>query len=326
VLASSGDDGVAGNKARGSVGLCDYQPQWPASSPYITTVGATQGPENHTAEVACSAGTGAFITTGGGFAKAFDTPAWQRADVAGFLAQSAPSSFGPGFNAKGRAYPDVSLLGHNYPVFEGGVGYLLDGTSASTPVFAAMVSLVNAARLAAGKSSVGFANPALYALAKSAPQAFSDITAGANNCAAGGWDGPANCCSSQGFYATPGWDPVTGLGSVHLDALIKAWVALGPGPAPAPPTPSTPTPAPGVPTPPPAPTPAAPTPAPGLNCKETSAQKGPCGMKVITTEDECKAAFGGGKCCWAEVGTDIWCYQPLPSAAAASELSVFPGA
>ena len=48
---------------------------------------------------------------------------------------------------------------------EGGIGYLEDGTSASTPVFAGMLSLINSRRLAAGKSSVGFANPALYALA-----------------------------------------------------------------------------------------------------------------------------------------------------------------
>jgi hypothetical protein len=38
----------------------------------------------------------------------------------------------------------------------------------------------------------------------------------------------------------------------------------------------------------------------------------PCGGKIYTTESACKAAFGGGKCCWAEVGTDIWCYNPLP--------------
>ena len=42
VLASSGDDGVAGPKARSSSGLCAYSPQWPASCPYVTTVGATQ--------------------------------------------------------------------------------------------------------------------------------------------------------------------------------------------------------------------------------------------------------------------------------------------
>jgi tripeptidyl-peptidase-1 len=45
VVVSSGDDGVSGNKARTSTGLCDYQPQWPATSPYVTAVGATQGPE-----------------------------------------------------------------------------------------------------------------------------------------------------------------------------------------------------------------------------------------------------------------------------------------
>ena len=66
VLASSGDDGVAGPKARTSSGLCAYNPQWPASCPYVTTVGATQGPEEGgKPEVVCAAtNNNTFITTG----------------------------------------------------------------------------------------------------------------------------------------------------------------------------------------------------------------------------------------------------------------------
>ena len=37
------------------------------------------------------------------------------------------------------------------------------GTSASAPIFAAVVAAVNDARLAAGKSPVGFINPAVRA-------------------------------------------------------------------------------------------------------------------------------------------------------------------
>ena len=209
VVVSSGDDGVAGNKAQGQVGVCDYAPQWPATSPYVTTVGATQGPETNpgTDEIACSSNPltedPAYISSGGGFSDTWLTQDWQADAVAGFLAQKN-IDYGSGYNTKGRGYPDVALLGHNYPVFEGGVGYLEDGTSASTPVFAAMLSLINARRLAAGKSSVGFANPALYSLYASNPELFNDITEGSNNCAAGGWDGPANCCERYGFHTTTG--------------------------------------------------------------------------------------------------------------------------
>lgn len=64
-----------------------------------------------------------------------------------------------------------------------------------------IVSNVNAKRLSQGKGPVGFLNPTLYANAN----VFQDITLGNNRC-------PQNqeCCKS-GFYATTGWDPVTGM-------------------------------------------------------------------------------------------------------------------
>jgi hypothetical protein len=64
------------------------------------------------------------------------------------------------------SYPDVGTLGHNYNVYIAGQDSLGSGTSASAPVFAAMISLVNDARLNQGKPSVGFVNPALYQIAE----------------------------------------------------------------------------------------------------------------------------------------------------------------
>ena len=52
-------------------------------------------------------------------------------------------------------YPDISLLGVKYIVSINGSFYPLDGTSASCPVAASMVSLVNSARLASGRSTLG---------------------------------------------------------------------------------------------------------------------------------------------------------------------------
>ncbi len=42
LLSASGDDGVAGFKARNNPIMCGYWPQFPASSPYVTAVGGTQ--------------------------------------------------------------------------------------------------------------------------------------------------------------------------------------------------------------------------------------------------------------------------------------------
>ena len=50
------------------------------------------------------------------------------------------------------------------------------GTSASTPVFAGLISLINEARLQAGKKQMGFLNPWIYQNA----DAFTDVTKGDN--------------------------------------------------------------------------------------------------------------------------------------------------
>ena len=231
VLVSSGDDGVAGAKARRSTGLCDYNPQWPATSPYVTTVGATEGPEVNKKEVACSANNsaygGTFITSGGGFSNTYSTPKYQADAVATFLGNSNNHTFGPGYNAKGRGYPDVALIGHLYPIFVGGTPEVKDGTSASTPVMAGILALVNSKRIAAGKPSVGYANPALYKWAGDA-NIFHDIDSGDNSCTAAISLVPKDvtCCETNGFKAVKGWDPVTGLGSVNTGNLVDAWVAL----------------------------------------------------------------------------------------------------
>ena len=45
VIIASGDDGVANFEARNNASLCGFSPSFPATSPYVTAVGATQGPE-----------------------------------------------------------------------------------------------------------------------------------------------------------------------------------------------------------------------------------------------------------------------------------------
>ena len=60
---------------------------------------------------------------------------------------------------------DISAIGHNYLVILGGEIVPVDGTSASTPVVAAMVTLMNEMRLNLKMSPMGFLNPFLYHLA-----------------------------------------------------------------------------------------------------------------------------------------------------------------
>lgn len=200
ILAASGDQGTG--KQGGEVfRRCQkFDPTYPASSPYLTSVGATylqSGSES------------GWSSSGGGFSAVFDVPPYQNATVQGYLA-SAPRLPNPKlYTPTGRATPDVSALGTCYTLFSGGaMSGTLSGTSASTPTFAGMVALLNAEAASQGKPPLGFLNPALYA----AGAIGFDVTQGNNKLGA---------CPA-GFPATKGWDAITGLGTPTYQALRAA--------------------------------------------------------------------------------------------------------
>lgn len=218
ILVSSGDDGVANFQARHSPSTCGYTPSFPASSPYVTAVGATMGPESNKDEISCTSDAGGVITTGGGFSTLFKAPSYQTDAISTYFntltAAQKPAS---GYVADGRGYPDVAMAGFNYEVVDGGDTYQVSGTSASAPVVAGMVSLVNSARLDAGKSPLGFLNTAIY---QSGDSFSNDITVGENNCCA------SKVCCDEGFYATKSWDPLTGFGSVDYKKFSSIFANL----------------------------------------------------------------------------------------------------
>lgn len=224
LVASSGDDGVASFLARDRPIACGYRPSFPASSPYVTAVGGTFGPEDGTSEVACTSDAGGVITTGGGFSDMYGTPSWQQTQVTNYFNQVKGTNVAPapGYNANGRGYPDVSALAASYAVMAAGNLTSVYGTSASSPVVAGMVALVNSARITAGKSNLGWINPSIYQYQNDI--ILNDIVVGENNCVAGHSD--AVCCS-QGFYATTGWDPVSGIGSLDFTKFQTTFLALG---------------------------------------------------------------------------------------------------
>lgn len=218
VVVSSGDDGVANSLARDHPEKCGYFPSFPATSPYVTSIGATQGPEEGRDEVACSSDTGGLITTGGGFSDVFNAPSYQLDHVDTFFQQTSPAPVG-GYNMKGRGIPDVSAMGHNFPIQDGGQWIVVSGTSASAPVFGAMITLINDARIADGKKPLGFLNQALYAMDKNT---WNDVTSGNNKCTAANAD---PVCCEEGFSATSGWDPVSGLGTPKFDRMKEAFMS-----------------------------------------------------------------------------------------------------
>lgn len=182
LLASSGDSGAHGRSDRTCNGDT-LHPAFPASSPYVTAVGATMfdpstvqtgGSEpvcqgqlkcaTGGTEVVCTTKNGAaLITSGGGFSNVASIKDYQKDVVQAYLAKGQPT-LPPvsDFNSSGRGYPDVSAFGHAYYIELDGQLQQVDGTSASCPVFAGIVSLLNAYRRENNKATIGFANPLLY--------------------------------------------------------------------------------------------------------------------------------------------------------------------
>lgn len=212
VLFCSGDQGVSGLNARTS---CPngYVPIFPATCPYVTAVGATQFSGSTNAEEAVQFNFIKGGTSGGGFSNYYAAPSWQSADTKAYISK-LPSSLKGKYNATGRGFPDISLVGVWYHLVLGGKTEFAEGTSAATPAWASLLTQINDYRASLGKSSLGFINQALYTN-KNVRAALRDVSSGNNK-----------GCGGNAFPSTSGWDAVTGLGSTNFAALRKALGAL----------------------------------------------------------------------------------------------------
>jgi hypothetical protein len=157
---------------------------------------------------------------GGGPSLVYPKPWWQ---------------IGPGVpNDNARDVPDIALTASGehdaYMMFARGELMTVGGTSASSPSFAGIVSILNQFLTAKGeiaKPGLGNINPALYNLAQNTIGLFHDVTVGNNivPCA----PGSKGCATgSFGYEAGPGYDLATGLGSVDAFNLVSNWTSLQP--------------------------------------------------------------------------------------------------
>ncbi len=213
----------------------------PGSQPYVVSVGgttiddaATQPPTEQVWNDGADWGGG-----GGGISQSWVMPSWQQAATVPGIAQPGSAvdaaanqveeAFGyqTGFcqgtvagatsSTPCRLVPDVSAQADEFTgaitVYQAAFGgwSTTGGTSSATPIWAAMLALVNASSTCAPTHGVGFASPLLYAVA-SEPSAYSasfnDITTGDNDIY--GLD------NGLVFNATKGYDLASGLGSPRL--------------------------------------------------------------------------------------------------------------
>jgi uncharacterized protein (TIGR03437 family) len=254
-FAASGDSGAtdcAGSRSTTGPAAVDI----PASMPEVTGIGGTEFAESggtywNVANDANGASARGYIpettwndtaldgepsASGGGASVFFTKPAWQ---------------VGVGVPADGaRDVPDIAFAGSadhdGFLIYSSdGCGgptasttacrQVVGGTSTGPPSFSGLLALLNQQMAGPGAQSTagqGNINPKLYSLARSASAAFHDITTGDNKINA--------TCSLRsrfpctpgivGFSAGPGYDQVTGLGSVDAAALITAWTGSSSGP------------------------------------------------------------------------------------------------
>src|SRR5690349_21378609 len=196
VVASSGDNGAIGDDGP------PVQVSLPASDPLVLAVGGTilgaasPGGAYH-GEMAWNGGTDA---SAGGYSSRYPRPSYQDGVPRSGATRGVPDVAASADHASGMALAtsDGSLRS-------------AVGTSGSTPLWAGMIALADSA---AGRS-LGFVNPALYAIARGPAyhRTFHDVVTGDNSVV---W--PTGVFT--GYDAGPGWDPVTGWGSPDARYLV----------------------------------------------------------------------------------------------------------
>lgn len=203
IVASSGDTGVDG---QGDLSCPPFRPTYPGGCPYILSVGATQ---SFSPEVMVSTSLAGFYS-GAGFSNYFTAPSYQSAQTAAYVTSLGTLAKGD-YTTTGRAFPDVAAQGSQQPVVVSGRTESVGGTSASAPIVAGGLGLLNRLLQNAGKSTTGWIHPTLYA----ASGAFTDVTSG----------GAYSCGSSStlGFPAKAGWDAASGLGTPLFAGLRTAY-------------------------------------------------------------------------------------------------------
>jgi subtilase family serine protease len=229
LFAAAGDGGSTDCETNTGTIQSKVEADDPASQPYITGVGGTKLPKSG-AEVVWNESSASEGAGGGGVSAQWKMPSYQSGAPKSLNVINTNSSGKQCKATSGdcREEPDVSANADpstGYMIYYTGTaagvtGWLpIGGTSAASPLWAALMALVNAD--SACKAPIGFTNPALYKVAATSYKTtFKDITSGNNDYTPSGYTG--------GLYpAGTAYDMASGLGSPKAGPLAAALCALG---------------------------------------------------------------------------------------------------
>ena len=204
---ASGDNGAF---------TASFPNQQQSDTPFVTLVGGTtlttgSGKAWH-AETVWNWNTGTTSTdtndaSGGGISTTYAIPTWQQG------INMSPSK---GSNSK-RNVPDVAITADNvFVIYNKGSMTAVGGTSCSAPLWAGFAALVNEQAVSNQQPSVGFVNPAIYAIGTGSTYTacFHDIKTGNNE----------TFYSPSKFVAVTGYDLCTCWGTPTGSNLVNALV------------------------------------------------------------------------------------------------------
>jgi kumamolisin len=205
VCVAAGDDGSADQESDGRAHV-----DFPASSPHALAVGGTMLAAQSDVVWWQSPGerSGGGGATGGGVSTVFPRPSWQDVQIASINAGAID----------GRVIPDIAALAGPpfYDLIFNGQDQPNGGTSAATPLWAALIALLAGA--ADGPWKPQFLAPLLYA----AGPGTGVATVGASGCTDVTSGNNTSSTLGKGYDAGPGFDAVSGWGVPNGTALLRA--------------------------------------------------------------------------------------------------------
>jgi len=227
VLAASNDNGATGVTTGGYTLYHHRVVEWPASDPLVTGVGGVKfflnAAGNSVAPVAAWNDTYGFASpiawaSNGGVSTLFSRPSYQDPvrGVVGNRRGVPDISLSAAISAGVLVY--ASFPGNDFP-FNGWIAG--GGTSEATPEFSGIVAVADQY---AGRR-LGLINPALYELYRSHAPGLVDVTRGNNTVS---FSASGKLFTVRGYQARPGYDLVTGLGTVNAARLVPelAWASV----------------------------------------------------------------------------------------------------
>lgn len=187
LIGATGDQGAKNATSHAQICI-------PASNPLVLACGGTQlqlDKRKVKSEVVWNE-FGGSVATGGGFSKLYPAANYQKKALQKY----------PYLKVNTRGIPDIAAnasMRFGYDSTYNGQNMVIGGTSAATPLWAALIAMFNQSL----GYNLGFLNSVLYQMAGS--DAFNQITSGDN----------------QIYHASKYWNPCTGLGSPNGAKLLE---------------------------------------------------------------------------------------------------------